>query len=138
MKTIKQILTTSISLIILLVGFIFYQIKYETQADYLVCQIPVPFCGTNAPPLTESQEKGRELFNSNCAACHKLDYRSTGPPLRNRDSLVFAKWILQKNYKIDSIKIEKLGIDYHKTMFKEYINKENLPLIIDYCSRPRY
>ena len=26
--------------------------------------------------------KGKELFNANCAACHKLDAKSTGPALR--------------------------------------------------------
>src|SRR5690606_26399227 len=26
---------------------------------------------------------GKTLFNSNCAACHKLDGKMTGPPLRN-------------------------------------------------------
>ena len=27
--------------------------------------------------------KGKSLFNANCAACHKLDKKMTGPALRN-------------------------------------------------------
>ncbi|MTH18014.1 c-type cytochrome [Flavobacterium sp. LC2016-01] len=139
MKTIRQILTLSISIIIVLAGFILYQAAtYEDPLPAFYCRISVPFCGTKNPKLTENQQKGKEIFNSNCAACHKLDARSTGPALRNLDSHVFVKWMIDKNHKIDSSKIEKLGIDYHRTMFKDYINKENLPLVIEYCSSPRY
>lgn len=102
------------------------------------CQIPVPFCGTTIPELTENEYKGKEIFNSNCAACHKLDAKSTGPALRNLDSLVFVKWVIDKNHKIDTAKIEKLGLDFHRTKFKDLINEENLPLLINYCSRTRY
>lgn len=135
MKKIRQILTISISLIILLVGIIFYQIKYNPSHHNLHPQIPVSFCGTQAFELTGDVYKGKEIFNSNCAACHKLDSKSTGPALRNVDSLVFVKWMLRKNHKIDSTKIENLGIDYHRTMFKDVLDGKNLPFIIKYCSR---
>lgn len=102
------------------------------------CRIPVPFCGTKNRNLTENQEKGREIFNSNCATCHKLDFKSEGPPLRNVDSLVFANWIINKNYKIDSTKIEKLGIEFHRTKFIDHVTEKDLTLIIDYCSSSRY
>ena len=136
MNKIRQIILLSVLLITLLIGFIFYEIK-TYQPTYLVCAMPVPaYCGN--PDLTENETKGREIFNSNCAACHKLDARSTGPALHNIDSLVITKWMIGKNHKIDSTKIEKLGLDYHRTMFKDFVNEENLALIIDYCSRTRY
>ena len=136
MNKIRQIILLSVLLITLLTGFIFYEIK-TYQPTYLVCAMPVPgYCGN--PDLTENETKGREIFNSNCAACHKLDARSTGPALRNIDSLVITKWMIGKNHKIDSTKIEKLGLDYHRTMFKDFVNEENLALIVDYCSRTRY
>jgi len=138
MKTIRQILTLSISIMILVIGIILYQITFKAPRPDLDCKIPVAFCGTSAPSLTENQYEGKEIFNSNCAACHKLDARSTGPALRNIDSLVFVKWIINKNHKIDSTKIEKLGLDYHRTKFKDYVNEDNLTLLIDYCSRTRY
>ncbi len=37
--------------------------------------------------------KGKELFNSNCAACHKLDAKSTGPALRNVAEKHDRKWL---------------------------------------------
>ena len=41
--------------------------------------------------------KGKELFNSNCAACHKLDAKSTGPALRGvaerHDMPWIYKWV---------------------------------------------
>lgn len=136
MNKIRQILLFSVLLITVLIGFIFYEIK-TYQPTYLVCAMPVPpYCGN--PDLTENETKGREIFNSNCAACHKLDARSTGPALRNIDSLVITKWMIGKNHKIDSTKIDKLGMDYHRTMFKDFVNEENLALIVDYCSRTRY
>ncbi|KUJ59269.1 hypothetical protein AR687_23875 [Flavobacteriaceae bacterium CRH] len=138
MNRIKQIILPSITLIIILVGVILYQIKTYTPPTYSVCTTPVPFCGTQSLNLTENATKGKEIFNSTCAACHKLDAKSTGPALRNIDSLVFVKWMIEKNHKIDSTKIHKLGIDYHRTMFKDFVNEENLALLIEYCSRIRY
>ncbi len=136
MNKIRQILLFSVLLITVLIGFIFYHIKTYVPPDF-DCRIPVPaFCGN--PDLTENETEGKEIFNSNCAACHKLDARSTGPALRNIDSLVITKWMIGKNHKIDSTKIEKLGLDYHRTMFKDFVNEENIALIIDYCSRTRY
>lgn len=138
MKRINQILFSSITVIILLVGIILYQIiTFEGSPD-LNCRIPVPFCGTSIPELTENQYKGKEIFNSNCAACHKLDAKNTGPALRNVDSLVFVKWMINKNHKIDSTKIDQLGLDYHRSMFKDFVNEENLILLIDYCSGTPY
>ncbi|MCR4033145.1 MULTISPECIES: c-type cytochrome [Flavobacterium] len=137
MKRIRLILRISILLIIVLVGVIFYQIKYNPSYSDLNCQTPVPFCGTKPPELTEKEKEGQIVFNSNCAACHKLDARSTGPALRSKDSLVFVKWIIGKNHKIDTTKIEELGIDYHRMMFSERVKEKDLKLIIEYCSRER-
>lgn len=139
MKRIRLILTVSIGLITFLLGVILYQIKkhpYPVKEFYR--QIPVPFCGTSNPDLTENAIKGKEIFNSNCAACHKLDSKTTGPALRDVDSLVFVKWIINKNYKIDSTKIEKLGIEFHRTMFIDHINEKDLTSLIKYCNQKQY
>ncbi len=137
MKRIRLILKISISLIIVLVGIIIFEIiTYKNPASNFYCATPTPFfCGN--PNLTENQEEGKEIFNSNCAACHKLDAKNTGPALRGVDSLVFVKWIIGENHKIDTTKIEDLGIDYHRTMFTDYVKEKELKLIIEYCSRER-
>ena len=43
---------------------------------------------TGADPV-----KGKELFNSNCAACHKLDAKSTGPALRGVADKYETDWL---------------------------------------------
>ncbi|MDA6068144.1 cytochrome c [Flavobacterium sp. AC] len=133
MKKIRLILLFSVSFIMLLAGFILHQIKTNTSPTYLVCAIPVPmFCGT--PNLTENQEKGREIFNSNCAACHKKYAKSTGPALQNVDSLVVVKWLRNRKNKIDSTKIEEYGIDYHRITFSKVLNKKEIIDLIEYCN----
>ncbi|MFL9843124.1 c-type cytochrome [Flavobacterium rhizosphaerae] len=37
--------------------------------------------------------KGKELFNANCAACHKLDAKSTGPALRDVADRHDRQWL---------------------------------------------
>jgi mono/diheme cytochrome c family protein len=37
--------------------------------------------------------KGKELFNANCAACHKLDAKATGPALRGIAGKYDASWL---------------------------------------------
>ncbi|MXN92264.1 c-type cytochrome [Flavobacterium sp. Sd200] len=50
--------------------------------------------------------KGKELFNANCASCHKLDAKSTGPALRNvaekHDRAWLGKWIRNSSEMIKS------------------------------------
>ena len=50
--------------------------------------------------------KGKELFNANCAACHKLDAKSTGPALRGvaekHDAAWLHKWVKNSSDMIKS------------------------------------
>nr|WP_314896134.1 c-type cytochrome [uncultured Flavobacterium sp.] len=48
-----------------------------------------------APAATTGGDpvKGKELFNANCAACHKLDAKSTGPALRGVSAKYEMSWI---------------------------------------------
>lgn len=48
-----------------------------------------------APVATQGGDpvKGKELFNANCAACHKLDAKSTGPALRGVAAKHEMAWI---------------------------------------------
>lgn len=131
MKKIKQILLSSITLIIILTGVIFYQIKTYVPPVFN-CEIAVPsFCGT--PNLTEDRRKGKEIFNANCAACHKKYAKTTGPAIAEVDSLVFIKWLTNKKNKIDTTKIENFGIDYHRVTFSKALSKEEVANLIEYC-----
>ena len=67
---------------------------------------------------------GKALFNSNCASCHKLDKKMTGPALRNVEARLLEdegldrdwlyKWIRNSNSLIKS------GDDYANRIYLEY------------------
>jgi cytochrome c551/c552 len=136
MKKIKPILLFPITLILIISGLILYKTTIE-KPEILGCATisPVAICGNNDSP---DAMEGKEIFNSNCAACHKLDSKSTGPALRAVDSLVFVKWMSNKNQKIDSIKIKDWGINYHRIAFKDIINEKALASLIKYCNYNQY
>jgi mono/diheme cytochrome c family protein len=58
-----------------------------------------PVAATSAPAVMQGGDpvKGKESFNTNCAACHKLDAKATGPALRGvgakYDKAWLYKWI---------------------------------------------
>lgn len=54
---------------------------------------PVADAAVSAPETAGDAVKGKELFNANCAACHKLDAKSTGPALRNVADKYDREWI---------------------------------------------
>ncbi|MCW2117881.1 c-type cytochrome [Flavobacterium sp. 7A] len=58
-------------------------------------QDAAPAAATEAPAASQGADpvKGKELFNSNCAACHKLDAKSTGPALRGVAAKHEMAWI---------------------------------------------
>ncbi|MCX7546809.1 c-type cytochrome [Xanthomarina sp. F1114] len=69
-------------------------------------------------------DKGKSLFNTNCAACHALDKKMTGPALRNIEQILedeegldrewLAAWIR------NSSAVVKSGDAYAKKIFDEY------------------
>jgi len=63
---------------------------------------------------------GKKLFNTNCAACHKLEQRLIGPPLKGvtakRDQVWLQKWIR------NSAELIASGDADAKAIFEEYSN----------------
>ena len=60
--------------------------------------VPAPATDAAAAPAAGGDvAAGKALFNANCAACHKLDDKMTGPALRGvaerRDRAWLGKWI---------------------------------------------
>lgn len=69
------ILTTTVS--------IFLLVKNKEEKREMQC-MPMPFCATKSDTANDPDaQKGKQIFNANCAACHKLDAVSTGPALRD-------------------------------------------------------
>lgn len=89
--------------------------------------------------------KGKELFNSLCAACHKLDSKATGPALRGvaekHDTEWLYEWIKNSSALIASgdAKAVKLFEENNKqvmTPFPQLSNKD-IDDILAYTSQPK-
>ena len=69
-------------------------------------------------------EKGKSLFNANCAACHKLDKKMTGPALRNVETRLAEEEGLDREWLYAWIKnsagMIKSGDAYANKIYNEY------------------
>lgn len=135
MKSLQKITTrililSTIFLICIISLFCIFYNRSEPKQFVCGTKSIYPICGTKN--LSSEAQEGKQLFNSTCAACHKLDAKSTGPALRNVDSLVFKEWLYFQSSKIESKKFEKLGIDYHRNLAKENFEVKDLEKIYSY------
>ncbi|HEX9827033.1 MAG TPA: c-type cytochrome [Flavobacteriaceae bacterium] len=68
--------------------------------------------------------KGKTLFNTNCAACHQLDKKMTGPALRNIESKLAEEQGLDRAWLTawihNSAGVIKSGDAYANKIFNEY------------------
>ncbi len=88
---------------------------------------------------------GEKLFKSNCAACHKLDKKATGPALRGvaekYDAAWLQKWIkdsqgLVKSGDATAIKVFE---DNNKSIMTSFpqLSNEDIDNILAYTSQPK-
>ena len=109
---------------------------------------PVAVAATTAAPAASSggdAAKGKELFNTNCAACHKLDAKSTGPALRGisakRDMAWIYKWVhnsgdLIKSGDAAAVKVFEENNKIPMPPFPQ-LSEEDIDNIIAYTSEPK-
>ncbi|MNQ25769.1 Cytochrome c [compost metagenome] len=100
----------------------------------------------DAPAATGGDPaKGKELFNANCAACHKLDAKSTGPALRGVASKYEMSWIykwvanssdLIKSGDATAVKVFEENNKAVMTAFPQ-LSTEDIDNIIAYTSEPK-
>jgi mono/diheme cytochrome c family protein len=68
--------------------------------------------------------KGKSLFNANCAACHQLDKKMTGPALRNVEARLSDEQGLDKDWIFawvrNSAGVIKSGDAYANKIYNEY------------------
>ena len=68
--------------------------------------------------------KGKSLFNANCASCHKLDKKMTGPALRNVEARLAEEHGLDRTWLNSWIRnsagLIKSGDSYANQIFNEY------------------
>jgi hypothetical protein len=134
-KLTNRILLLSSAFLVVIVSIFCFLLIQPKAIKYSVCDIKLPvemICGTTSLNLSPQAGEGKQLFNSFCASCHKLDANMTGPALRNTDSIVFRKWLYYRKSKIDTSKLEQIGIDYHRSTFLEHLKVADLDNIYQY------
>ena len=76
--------------------------------------------------------KGKNLFNANCAACHKLDKKMTGPALRNVEARLSDEQGLDRDWLHAWIRnssgLVKSGDAYANKIYEEYAGAAMTPM----------
>jgi mono/diheme cytochrome c family protein len=88
--------------------------------------------------------KGKAIFNSNCAACHKLDAKMTGPALRGVAEKYDKEWVYKWVH--NSAELVKSGDAQAVKIFEEFekkpmtafpqLSNEDIDNILAYTSEP--
>ena len=102
---------------------------------------------TTAAPAGQGGDpvKGKALFNTNCAACHKLDAKATGPALRGvgsrHEKAWFYKWVHNSADLIKSgdAAAVKLFADNNKIPMSPFpqLSEADIDNIVAYASEPK-
>ena len=97
---------------------------------------------TSLSAFSQDAAKGKEIFNTNCAACHKLDGKATGPALRGvaakYDKEWLYKWVknsgeLIKSGDAQAVKVFEENNKVPMTAFPQLSN-EDIDNILAYTS----
>ena len=100
-----------------------------------------------AAPAVSSGDpvKGKDLFNSNCAACHKLDAKMTGPALRGISARLTNEWLYkwirnsQEMIKSGDAEAVRVSKEYNGSVMTAFPQLSNADIddIIAYTSEPK-
>ena len=98
-----------------------------------------------AEPNSADAAKGKEIFNTLCAACHKLDGNSIGPALRGvterRDTEWLHAWIKNSSALIAAGDPEALAVyeEYNEVAMPPFpqLTDEDIDNILAYVSQPK-
>lgn len=81
--------------------------------------------------------QGRKIFNSQCIACHQLDGRSVGPPLRNVTKKYTPVFIM--NYLLNTTEmqrkdplLQKLVNEYKVVMPDQQLTRDDARSVLEY------
>lgn len=94
--------------------------------------------------FSQDAAKGKEIFNANCAACHKLDAKAMGPALRGVEAKYDKEWLykwiknsgeLIKSGDAQAVKVFEENNKVAMTAFPQLSN-EDIDNIIAYTSEP--
>ncbi|MBU3680321.1 MAG: c-type cytochrome [Flavobacterium sp.] len=140
-NSISRVLFLSIALS-LSISFISFA---QTPAPAAPAADPATSTAMAAPAAGGDAAKGKELFNANCAACHKLDAKATGPALRGiankYDMAWLYKWVKNSSELIKSgdAKAVKVFEENNKSVMTAFpqLSNQDIDNIIAYTSEPK-
>jgi mono/diheme cytochrome c family protein len=117
----------------------------QTPAPAAPAADPAAATAMASPAAGGDAAKGKELFNTNCAACHKLDAKATGPALRGiankYDMAWLYKWVKNSSELIKSgdAKAVKVFEENNKSVMTAFpqLSNQDIDNIIAYTSEPK-
>jgi len=135
----------SISRILLLSVAFMLAFSLTSNAQDAAAAAPPAAPAAAAPAAGGDPLKGKELFNTNCAACHKLDAKSTGPALRGvadkHEKAWLYKWVHNSSEMIKSgdPAAVKLFAENNKSVMTAFpqLSEADIDNIIAYTSQPK-
>jgi len=102
-----------------------------TSKIYSLCIVLLLTFSTSLTAQEGDPANGKSLYNSNCAACHKLDSDMTGPALRNVEARLADEEGLDRTWLTDwihnSSAVIKSGDAYGNKIFAEWNNTAMTP-----------
>ncbi len=108
--------------------------KYEFPDDKGVGPIKEVSLGAIDPKLVDA---GKKIFNTKCVACHQMDTRLVGPPLRNITKKNTPEFIM--NYLLNTTEMQKkdpllikLVNEYKIIMPDQQLSKDDARGLLDY------
>lgn len=134
-KSIFKIVTLSLSLLL--------SVSLSSFAQDAAAPAPATDAAA-APAAAGDPAAGKALFNANCAACHKLDAKMTGPALRGvserHDREWLGKWIRNSAQMVASgdAAAVKIFEEYNKTAMTAFpqLSDADIDNILAYTSLP--
>lgn len=129
---------------------LFQLLSFQLNAQDEAVAEPMVEVVEPAEDLGGDPEKGKQLFNQNCAACHALNRKMTGPALANVETRLYEEEGLEKEWLYSWIKnsagMIASGDAYANKIYNEYnqaamtafptLSNEDIDNILAYTAAP--
>ena len=145
MKNVGNHNSISRSFVFSLASMLALSVTSLAQPAAPVAPAPAPTAVATPAASGGDPVKGKELFNSNCAACHKLDAKMTGPALRGISPRLTNEWLYKwirnsqdmiKSGDAEAVRVSKEYNGSVMTAFPQLTNGD-IDNIIAYTSEPK-
>ncbi|WP_308736865.1 MULTISPECIES: cytochrome c [Nonlabens] len=141
-KAFGIIFTLLLMIVLVIFGTAFY-VSTQSQTTAPIQEVAV--VSKPAVELTDVQKQGKELFNTNCASCHKRYKKATGPALHGvterREKEWLYKWIKNSSALIASgdPTAVKLYNEWNQSNMNAFpqLSNEQIDAILAYVEIPK-